>query len=282
MIPHILHLYWGGGRVSFLQYLTVLTFKTHNPDWEVWLWYPKEPNNQPPDWASGEQSTSYIGDDFSDKLQSMCEYKEIDLRNIGLPYHLHEIQRSDYVRCYLLYEYGGVWSDIDFLFIRPIDKLLENDFNYTISYQGFWSNGFIISRPKQQVMIDLMQEIIRRIRVNHKDDYQSLGTRVYANLFKNYETMVLKYPNDKIYNLPSQIVYPYSPETDYDGVYSTDIERMFYGNTDKTTNETIGFHWFNGHPLAKKYQNNMRDYLDNGSIVSKIVKEYYVFNNNAD
>lgn len=278
MIPKILHLYWGGGKLSFMQYLTVVTFKEHNPDWRIWLWYPTNPNLNPAPWRTCEQKEPYTGKDYLDKAIKLCEYKQFDFIAQGIKKDLTETAKSDYIRNYMLYEYGGVYADMDFLFIRPIDSLIEKDFDYLLSYAvlpsvSFFNNGFLAAKPGLKIVKDCVDDIHSVQRRNMDDDYQSLGNKVFYRLFVNDKTIQNIYPDVKIYNMPQDIVYPYLPMAE--GIEERDIDEMFFGTKDITTDKTIGIHWFNGHPTGKKFQNNFDEYINNGSPISKLVKPYY-------
>ncbi len=41
--PHILHVYCGGNNLSWLRYMTIISFKKYNPEWTVNLYVPKKP-----------------------------------------------------------------------------------------------------------------------------------------------------------------------------------------------------------------------------------------------
>ena len=43
-IPKIFHVYWGGGVMPYIRFLTVKSFMKYNPDWEIMFWYPKYPS----------------------------------------------------------------------------------------------------------------------------------------------------------------------------------------------------------------------------------------------
>src|SRR5690348_15696440 len=142
MRPKIMHMYWNGSPMSFLQYLTIASFKKHNPKWKVWLWMPKVPNLTPPEWKSGEQADPYMGKDYLEKAKAESEVKIIDFSTLGIPDELPETQKSDFFRWYLLYEYGGAWSDSDVLYIRSMDKLMKQRFDSLISFVVYPANSF--------------------------------------------------------------------------------------------------------------------------------------------
>jgi hypothetical protein len=276
MKPKIMHMYWNGSPMSYLQYLTIASFKKHNPKWAVWLWMPKTPNLSQPEWKSGEQADPYTGEDYLDKAKAASEVKIIDFETLGISDDLPETQKSDFFRWYLLYEYGGAWSDSDVLYIRSMDKLMKRKFDSLISFVIYPANSFYITLPKTKLFEDMYKEAKRTIDSGGNSNYQAVCSGVGLRLYRSFEGVVSTYPGSKIINVENEVVYPYDPHTDLNNVYDSDINQMFYGTLDKTTPKTVGMHWYNGHPLAKKYQNDFAKYRDNKSIISKYAREYDV------
>lgn len=274
MIPKILHLYWDGRPMSYLQSLTVVSFKKHNPDWRIFLWMPDEPNLEDFNWITGEQKEKYTGVDYLHKVKKLCEVNSMNLKDVGIDKKVQEIQKSDLFRWYILHKYGGAYSDFDVLYIRPLDKLLKEDFDFTVSHHAYSSVAFYVTKPNQKLFKDTLETAKDLIERNQNDLYQALASEIFNKKYGDFNALEADYPDSKIINLPDEIVYPYSPATDYKGKFSSDIEEMFFGDNDLTTKNTIGIHWFNGHPLAKKYQNNFDEYRNNKSIISKYARDY--------
>ena len=42
-IPRVAHFYWGHDYMPWVRWLTLKTFRHHNPDWGMVLWQPFEP-----------------------------------------------------------------------------------------------------------------------------------------------------------------------------------------------------------------------------------------------
>lgn len=247
MLPKILHLFWGGERLSYLQYLTVVSFKKHNPDWRVWLWRTDSPSAQA-HWPTGEQEL-YEGKDFLRATEKNCKVKTINDLAIR---PVHTVQQSDIARGRILFEHGGVWSDFDILFIRSIKSLGDADIYLCNPYIGF-----LIAKPKQEFFDRWSWIGADLVARNMSYDYQSTGRYAVDRALSDTEARFEEFPVD--------MIYPYGPD---------DIEELFFGDSDKTTPQTIGIHWYNGHPLAKKYQNNFEQYRHNKSVISKYIKDY--------
>lgn len=265
MIPKVISFYWGGGPLSYLQHLSVVSFKKHNPDWGVTLFMPKSTKLVGPTWDTNELIHPYTGKDYLEETKELCNVEIVDFAEFNLGDHIHEVPRGDFLMWYMLYERGGAWADIDILFISPIDKLLEQDFDAMICWNDFPSVGFFVAKPKQRIYEDMHEEAKAVVQRGMSHAYQSTGAYVLSNRFRNFEELQTAYNDLKILNLPMDIVYPYLP--------NSDIYEMFFGEIDKTTENTIGLHWYNGSFVSKEYNNNFELYRNNGSPMSKRIAE---------
>ena len=208
MIPKILTLYWGG-RLSFLRYLTVASFKKYHPDWRIILYYPRYYSNTT-SWTTGEQSGSYIGEDFFFKLNSIAETIPIDMEDLGFKNSLPEVHKSDIVRLWALSEHGGLYSDMDILFFRSIqfpagcDLIIsydEDNLKYCKNGTLGFSNGFLGCSSSGKSFYSQLLDIARNTTGK---DYQSYG----PNLFNNY-VQRSDYP-DYVWNIPMSLIYHYN------------------------------------------------------------------------
>lgn len=265
MKDKVCHFYWGGGALSYLQHLSVVSFKKHNPDWEVNLWMPKVSKLVAPTWESEEHVDRYTGKDFLEATKKLCNVKLVDFQEWEAD-TLHEVQKSDFIRWKVLYDYGGVWSDLDILYIKPLHKLLEQDFDATICYDGFHHFiGFFVAKPKQPIYKDIFEEARERVKAPFSNDYQFLGSRMLKSMYFGIMTINKVYPDSKILNLPVSLLYSYTAD---------DVSEMLFGKVDRTNENIIGLHWYNGHPLAKKYLNSFDKYRQNDSVISRRIAEF--------
>ena len=102
-IPKIIHLSVGrkgwsttGSFVGFVS-----NMKEQHPDWTFIFW-------------NGEKIDAFMA--------GHAEYR--DVYN-SYPY---AVQRWDMIRYLILYEYGGIYADLDYECIDALDSLLENEF----------------------------------------------------------------------------------------------------------------------------------------------------------
>jgi len=118
--------YWGKSRLSYLRYLTIATFSHYNPTWEIIIYTPLITQTGI-SWTTAEQK---YGDNYIDCFDRIREHnviiKEMDFRGINFYNEASDVHKSDFLRWWLLHEYGGLWVDMDILFIKPMDDLIFN------------------------------------------------------------------------------------------------------------------------------------------------------------
>jgi hypothetical protein len=251
-IPKILHLYWDRGPMSWLQTLTTDTFVKYNPDWIINVYIPKQPPG-----INFKYIPDYCGKDFFSNVEnnSAVNIVEVDLNHYDIRLDLHNILRSDILRYHLLYEHGGVWSDFDVLWLRPMMHLStvagRSDFLATICLfkKSHHNISILVSAPRHpfyKFIIDncnLTQNFLKGV-----PDHQEYGTRMWNRIFPDLtgNDILTKYPS--IVNLEYSTFFPYS---------IFEMGRL-YNLTDLSviTDNVMCVHWFNGHVLSKKYVNN--------------------------
>lgn len=128
--------------------------------------------NIPDHWKNGTISISTHLKDWKHVLMT-----DIDNRNFvktHFPMFLscydsfpYSIQRADAIRYMWLYINGGVYMDLDFEILRPLDSLFSdgNDLYVVKSYylKNVYTNSFIACRPGLQVMLDCLEEMKKDI-----------------------------------------------------------------------------------------------------------------------
>lgn len=257
-IPKILHLYWGEGRMSWLQTLTVITFHKQNPDWEIRVYTAIQKLTD---------RTSYIpdytGKDYLPSIKELPYIKwiDVDLHEYGIEDRIPNILRSDILRHHFLYNDGGMYSDFDVLWIKPIDYLanirtvgivpteyLGASVCQWNTVSGFHSAGVLLARPKHPLYAATIQECYR-IQENTKAGegftYQAFGPDIFNNMFPELEETIRKY--EDVIGFPYKTFYPYATFS----LKELFVETRLY----RIDASVVGIHWFNGHPLAKRFIN---------------------------
>ena len=97
MIPHIIHYCWfGKTALPELAERCIASWKEHMPEWEIRRW----------------DETNF--DVFSAPLYVRQAYEAKKYAFV-----------SDYVRLWVLEQFGGLYMDVDFMVYRPFDELME-------------------------------------------------------------------------------------------------------------------------------------------------------------
>ena len=229
-IPKMLWCYWGRTPMSQLQALTIESFRRHNPTWEITLIRPKDECSGPIIWDSPEQSVPYTGHDFS-SLTSFTRCMIFDFEEAGFDVKSHDVKKADFVRWHVLHKYGGVWSDLDIYYLRPIpDDWLDcacGCGSFVVRTGRTIQLGFVGSSGGQYAR-ELMASLTRR-------DLVLEATRILP-----YRWSVYPY-------LPSETARLFAPPP------WSEVE---LARAAIVCHESVGVHWYNGSPHAKQAINS--------------------------
>lgn len=265
-IPKILHLYWDRSPMAWLQVLTIDTFIQHNPDWQIFVYLPDKPYT-----GSFNYIPEYTGIDFFSWIEDnpYVNIVSVDLNDYDIKDDLHDILRSDILRYHLLYNIGGVWSDFDVIWLKPMFHLSEiadtNDFTTTIclfsGYPQHHNISVLVSKPKHpfyKAVIDNCNFI--QTTLGGRPEHQEYGTTMLDKMFPNVNELLSQYPG--MVKLDYSVFFPYS-------IYKM---AKLYVETDLSVinDDVMCVHWFNGHKLSKKYVNS--NMVDNCSM-TKIINQ---------
>lgn len=160
--PVIFHCYWNGtlNQKNLISILSCYYFNVYNNKHRIILWLE---NNIPNKYNKLIEPYAEI------KYFSLSE--EINNSKIKgkINYSKQLSYYSDVIRYFLLYNYGGVWFDLDCLILRNFDPLFYHYGNEICVYQWEtmnYPNGaiFISLEPKSSKMKDAIEFIIKRNR----------------------------------------------------------------------------------------------------------------------
>lgn len=263
-IPKILHLYWDRSPISCLQVLTATTFHKHNPDWEIRLYLPKQDYT-----GTAKYIPKYVGQDFFYMFEEMdyVNIIEVDLKEFGIREDLHNILRSDILRYNMLYKHGGVWSDFDVLWLKPLDcmnnirhvNILNHVGMTACLYQnivGHYNIGILLSikgHPFYKQLLDqirIIQKTPNKFRSlydikTNKFYHQSFGVVLWKQLFPRLNNITNKYKD--CLGIRYKTFYPYS---------IFELDKLYKKNDISVIDkDVVCVHWFNGHELSKTYIN---------------------------
>jgi hypothetical protein len=271
-IAKIAHFYWSKDPLSFLRHLTVYSFIKYNPDWKVKIYYPVEKYRGENTWNTWEQNQKYRGRDyFKDLLRLPVEKVPVDMRQLGVDNQIPEVFKSDILRWHLLSTEGGLWSDMDILYFRPMDSLyMNNDFHKyldiiicLIPELKRHSIGFLLGGTDSAFFRLILEQAKAGLNLS---GYQSAGSDI-MDLYPSIDAIMKAVPGINIGNLTTQVVYPVNG-------FHHDVGAIFKANISEYLNEhTIGLHWYGGHPDARTFENkvNEANYGCFNNLVSNII-----------
>jgi hypothetical protein len=252
MIPRKVSFFWSG-RMSWLRYMTLASFRKWNPDWDMVLYVPKIPCIAKT-WLSREMDDrGYTGKDYLQEVSPLgVEIQSIEALVTAGPAHV-----CDMVQWEVLAGEGGFFSDMDILYLKPMNHLgsstMEFDAVFCLEGFGEMAIGFVGSAPDNHLF-----DLIGGCAANNytQSTYQCTGTEaVYraaglwpVNLRQNpsagreciarfYEM----FPSLKIGEVPPVTVYP----LDW-----TKVADLYHCQSRPLPDETIGIHWFGGDPRS--------------------------------
>ena len=144
MIPKIIHQMWKTEELPTKYQNAAAAWRAYHPDWEYKFW-------------TDESMLKYMEDNHPDYL---------DVYN-GFRY---PIQRSDFFRYFILYDYGGIYSDLDMFPTENLEKYLTPDVvNFVPSMNAvFYSemtsifNGLMIAPRGSGIMREIQKTITGR------------------------------------------------------------------------------------------------------------------------
>jgi hypothetical protein len=260
-IPKIMHCYWGGRKLPYLRYLTLESFHKYNPDWEIRYYYPLNPIAGH-SWSTIEQKYDETWENWVDKIDSnVIEVQGVNFAEATKG--MSEVHRSDYLRWQLLSTVGGLWSDMDIIYTKPIDNLYINipenkdketivcicKYGHSVGFLMGSANNATFKRMAEQSLVSYSSA-----------QYQCMGSALFNKLYPTIESI----PN--CVNLSMDVLYAYD---------ANHVKELFSSNNlVRFTNNTIGVHWYAGNHIAGKYLNDTNGGLNTQavSIIDKILR----------
>jgi hypothetical protein len=281
-IPRQVFFYWGGFNLPFLRYLSIASFAKFNPDWQITLYTPKFPVqewswtdhwcNKPVQKEQGF-NVQYLDTMFMVERLPGVKIVQFDFDSIGYPNGLSEVHKSDVIRLWLLKEYGGLWSDIDILYFKPVANTFQEDTTASFCYReggvggpAYHSVGYLAGAPGNQYYRTLWENLKKNLDTRI---YQSAGSYFFSkHILPDHNSITdPQYPG--LYNIPIEVVYPYRvPACIFKDPASVTVGYI--------QEKTCGLHWYGGAPDAMLYQGLMT--ADNwnkyDNLIFYLIKKY--------
>lgn len=122
----------------------------------------------PEKWRLSGESIQTLMPDWENILMDDDENREFVEKHFPdfLPYYdafPHNIQRADAIRYMFLYVYGGLYIDLDFEILNPLDELFTTDNEVYLVKSGnigsYYTNSFMASKPKSKFWLEVIEEM---------------------------------------------------------------------------------------------------------------------------
>lgn len=247
VIPRVAHFYWGQDDLPFLRFLTLWSFANLNPDWTLVLHEPETFTDLERTWETPEhRGTGRSVRNYRPFLSAIHNLSVVRHSDRRFPEGLSHVHRSDLLRWELLATEGGVWSDMDIAWGKPLEQVPDvatsRAFVCFWPQAGAWSHsiGFLGSEPGAHPYAEawaLAREHVTALAGRH---YQTLGSQL----------MMRVCPIDRplpegTTNLSRHVVYPYT--------WVSIREWIASAKQVSFRPETVGVHWYAGDPVATHY-----------------------------
>lgn len=195
MIPRIVHQTWKSGNVPARFRAFRESWVDHHPGWEHRFW-------------TDADNERFISERYAEFLPYM--------RMVSTP-----ILRIDLVRLAYLHAFGGVYADLDYEVLRPIDPLLETScaivarehdgIGRVLRGRDFIINALLASPPAHPLWLDVMRAMVRSYRPQRVFERRTAYViRMGISVLDEHAERRLGTCGDVVI-LPYQAAYPASP-----------------------------------------------------------------------
>lgn len=285
MIPKRIFFYWENDKLSWMRYMTIYSFRKMNPDWQIDFYFDDKPISSTPAFIQAgrkQDFCNYKGLDYFSNLKDLninvirWDTEEVGLKNFK---DITPSGKSNLFKWHQLYKHGGIYSDMDILFFKPIDELYnqwnKDNIDVVICQAKYLSIGLMASTSNNDFFKDIFYNTFK---FENHTQYQTYGVLNVYDLYKGTpKSQILshaaqKYPRINIFNLPMDIVYHFNHH---------DIAKCFDKNSTTEISEfpenAIGYHWYGGGAVAQKYNNtlNHENYMNYNYLFCKLHKNYF-------
>jgi hypothetical protein len=246
--PVIFHCYWHGNlnEKHLYSILSCYYFNVYRNKHKIILWLE---NNIPNKYNTEIEKYAQIR-----YFSLISEKTNTDFIKNNFYYNKSLSFYSDFVRTLLLYNYGGVWFDLDCFILRNFDPIFSNFENEICVYQ--WENQYY---PNNAIYISLEPKSLKM-----KKNIEFIIERTCGWGFQEAQLT---------YNLPlDMLVLPCSwfDANWIDNPYN--IERCNFDNFFKNTDKQYNFdNFFNG-SFCYHWHNNWNNTVEDNSIIIQLVK----------
>ncbi len=198
MIPKIIHQTWKTEDIPREWAESKASWQRFHPDWRYIFWTDRD-------------LESFIAERYPWFIETYRDY----------PY---AIQRVDASRYFILYEYGGIYSDLDVICNRNGDFLLSHKAIIPQTEPVGFSNDLIMTEPKHPFFLQMINNLARAHRKFSRNPLLLRHFRVMFSTGPLYLTRQYR-------NFPAKAEMFILPQSLYGGKEATSIVRHIRGNS---------------------------------------------------
>lgn len=277
--PKILHLYWDGSPLSFLNYITVLSFNEYNPGWKIYVYMPNT-RTLSMTWKTHEQKIRYSGTCYLSELKKIpnVEIVMVNLDDLGFYNDASEVIKSDYFRYHILHKYGGLWSDFDIIYTASVEAQMnfkeENVIFRCFSYKNpknrnsggysYYPIGLFLCQPSSRFFKFILDQCLKHY---DKNEYQSIGAVMWSKLFPNSPNLYKFESHIRVCGCEYYLPWAWN-----------ELDEFLEKEDNVLPAENIGIHWFNGANKSKEYSISLDERIKHEfkplSYIDKFVSRY--------
>ena len=180
-IPKIIHFIWlsMGKPFNIVHYLAVLSVKKHNPDYRIILHCDAIPKYSP------------YYDDLVEK--NILETNLVTLIESLNGNEIFWVQnKADYLRLSVLYQYGGIYLDLDIMTLKNFDCFLQESFviGYERANQSNVCNAVMMTAPESPFIQEWLQIYQSSWGEKYVPFWLGHSTLIPFQLSKKYQIMI--------------------------------------------------------------------------------------------
>lgn len=263
-IPKIAHFYWGASALPLSRYLTLASFSKYNPDWELRLYRPTTTSTYGRCYAE-----AYTGKCYLDEAEKIAKVEYVDF---GYFSDLWDVHKSDILRWHLLSTIGGIWSDMDILYVDNVSVLKTENichgdevdlllcFNKSLYHHAIGFIGSARGEPTMKLLSSLSGEKF------NKEEFQCVGSDLLLNNGIDYPFLLRSFP--VISNISFYSLY----QVNWSMVNLLHREPP----VGLTSDGIVGVHWYAGSPDSIDFQNtkSIEEMASKDSFMGKCIAKY--------
>ena len=252
-IPYNYYCYFEGSSFSYLNYLSIRSFNYYNPHWKINIYI--------------SHQSKIIG--YWDQLDNLTNLKivPVDFDEIGYHNDAQFTYKSDYLRWYLLNKHGGLWSDLDIIYVNSIENIIFKDdcnFNtFICSIEDRYNpTGLMMSNPGNLFFMKLMNNS----KLLYEKKNGLTGSNLIKSLWPKTSNILDEFPNLK-FKIGNKIIYmPFELE---------EINQLYKSsNYKKIGPKTVGVCLFCDNKESLNYIKEIRSLIGNGSTISQLINKF--------